>query len=314
MTYALPNAAELARQRLAALEQSYDPASFRRAEALGVGPGWTCLDVGAGGGSVARWLADRVGPSGRVVATDLDVRFLGPPLEVREIDVRTGELEPAAYDLVHTRLVLLHIPEREQVLTRPAGVDSTWARVLPARLDALGLVDVDAEIDTHVPRRLRARALLEPHVAAGASAGRGDGCARCGHRRRPCGARRSRRLVLRAGAGDRLGPPSGLNRRPHGCAPPTANAAPPTTSAHPTPWLSSPIAVAPAITKPSASATRISRRGRGRWDDRRAPGIDGPLSVRRGQRPTRARATTTEFGVRARVGRRRAGRLGATRA
>jgi SAM-dependent methyltransferase len=152
MTYALPNAAELARQRLAALEQSYDPASFRRAEALGVGPGWTCLDVGAGGGSVARWLADRVGPSGRVVATDLDVRFLGPPLEVREIDVRTGELEPAAYDLVHTRLVLLHIPEREQVLTRPAGVDSTWARVLPARLDALGLVDVDAEVDTQLFR------------------------------------------------------------------------------------------------------------------------------------------------------------------
>jgi SAM-dependent methyltransferase len=193
MTYALPNAAEVARQRLAALEETYDPASFRRAEALGIGLGWRCLDVGAGGGSFARWLADRVGPSGRVVATDIDVRFLGPPLEVRESDVRTGELEPAAYDLVHTRLVLLHLPEREEVLarlagavrpggllmieeddvypmlalasgayrdawtafrqlTKSAGVNSQWAHELPERLDALGLVHVDAEVDTQLFR------------------------------------------------------------------------------------------------------------------------------------------------------------------
>ena len=37
--------------------------------------GWRCLDVRAGSGSVATLLAHRVGPSGTVVAADIDLRF-----------------------------------------------------------------------------------------------------------------------------------------------------------------------------------------------------------------------------------------------
>jgi hypothetical protein len=55
---AFPNAWEFARRRLELLEACHDPGSFRRAAALGVGPGWRCLDAGAGGGSFARWPAD----------------------------------------------------------------------------------------------------------------------------------------------------------------------------------------------------------------------------------------------------------------
>jgi SAM-dependent methyltransferase len=130
--YALPNDWQLARRRLALLEACHDPATFRRAEALGVGAGWRCLEAGAGHGSVARWLATRVGARGGVLAADLDVSLLqeidAPGVEVRRMDLTTDELPVAAFDFVHTRLVLLHIPGRDAVLRRlvaalrPGGV------------------------------------------------------------------------------------------------------------------------------------------------------------------------------------------------
>jgi SAM-dependent methyltransferase len=78
--------------------------------------------VGAGGGSIAEWLCRCVGPTGRVVATDIDTRFLEvlqmPNLEVRRHNVVTDPLPEAAFDLVHTRAVLIHLPEREQAIRR----------------------------------------------------------------------------------------------------------------------------------------------------------------------------------------------------
>lgn len=71
--YTFPNAWELAPRRLELLEACHDPGSFRRAAALGVGPGSRCLDAGAGGGSFARWLADRTGD---VLAVDIDIRLV----------------------------------------------------------------------------------------------------------------------------------------------------------------------------------------------------------------------------------------------
>src|SRR5690348_1451369 len=64
------------RRRLALIEQCYDPMTIARLTALGVALGWRCLEIGAGGGSVSRWLRDRVGADGRVVAMDLDTRFV----------------------------------------------------------------------------------------------------------------------------------------------------------------------------------------------------------------------------------------------
>jgi ubiquinone/menaquinone biosynthesis C-methylase UbiE len=87
-----------------------------------VAEGWHCLEVGAGGGSIATWLCDRVGAAGHVVATDIDPRFLdavgSPNLEVRRHDIASDPLPEAAFDLVHTRLVLVHLPEREAALRR----------------------------------------------------------------------------------------------------------------------------------------------------------------------------------------------------
>jgi SAM-dependent methyltransferase len=110
------------RERLALLERTLDPLSQRRLVALGVQPGWRCLEVGAGRGSVVRWLAAQVGPRGRVVATDINLRFLAevqlPNVEVRQHDIRTDPLETGMYDLAHCRAVLMHVPDPERVVGR----------------------------------------------------------------------------------------------------------------------------------------------------------------------------------------------------
>lgn len=111
------------RRRLDLIEQRYDSVTFERLRAVGVGPGWRCLEVGAGGGSVARWLDETVGPDGLVVATDIDTRFLGhlrARVEVRRHDILTDPIEPRAYDLVHCRSLLMHLPDPAAALTRMA--------------------------------------------------------------------------------------------------------------------------------------------------------------------------------------------------
>src|SRR5260370_20544680 len=114
--YVLSHAADASeRERLGLIERAVDPVSQRHLAALGIQQGWRCLEVGAGRGSVARWLAEQVGPQGRVVATDINPRFLNeielPNVEVRQHDIRTDPLEPDTYDLAHCRALLMHLPE-----------------------------------------------------------------------------------------------------------------------------------------------------------------------------------------------------------
>lgn len=146
--YAFDNAAVLASaDRFTSLQHCYDPISVTRLCALGIGPGWRCLEVGAGAGSVANWLGERVGPGGSVVATDIDAGLVGETadnVEVRTHDIARDPLPEAAFDLVHARLVLLHLPERRRALHRiwhalkPGGnllledFDCTWMPVLAA--------------------------------------------------------------------------------------------------------------------------------------------------------------------------------------
>jgi ubiquinone/menaquinone biosynthesis C-methylase UbiE len=145
------------RGRLALLEQRFDAGTIRRLGDLGVTSGWRCLEVGAGSGSIARWLSERVGSAGSVVAADIDTRFLtGLPdnVDVRELDIRELQLEPQ-FDLAHCRALLMHLPDPADALTRivaalrPGGVllaeegDSDWC--------------TSAVIRTRPPRTTRTR-------------------------------------------------------------------------------------------------------------------------------------------------------------
>jgi SAM-dependent methyltransferase len=112
--FASENPSSLESERLRLLVEMLDPLTAANFDAVGVKPGWNCLEVGAGSGTIARNLSQRVGNTGSVVATDVDTGFLCrlgeiPNIEVRTHDIVTDELETDCYDLVHCRLLLMHL-------------------------------------------------------------------------------------------------------------------------------------------------------------------------------------------------------------
>jgi SAM-dependent methyltransferase len=111
-------------ERFTLLARVFDPTTIRRLDELGVDRGWRCLEVGAGSGSIARWLGMRVGSPGSVLATELDTARLGsqpiPHVQVLEHDIVADPLPEAAFDLAHARFVLMRLPEREHALARIA--------------------------------------------------------------------------------------------------------------------------------------------------------------------------------------------------
>jgi SAM-dependent methyltransferase len=193
--YVFDNSWEKERIRLAGLESMLDPGTRRHLDAVGVGAGWTCLEVGGGGGSVVQWLCRRVGTGGKVVATDLDTRFLDalaePNLEALRHNVVTDDLPQAHFDLIHSRLVLEHLPDRDAVLERlvaalkpggwiviedldchdlftatprmfryaPNGAAQNGARVWRAALDILRAAGWDPDFGFRLPGQLAAMGL-----------------------------------------------------------------------------------------------------------------------------------------------------------
>jgi SAM-dependent methyltransferase len=125
--------------RLALLEHHADPTSARRLAAAGLRPGWRCLEVGAGRGSVARWLATQAEPAGSVVALDLDTSLLThldePNVDVRCGDVLEIDLPECSFDLIHTRLVLMHIPERRRAIERMVSLLAPGGALVVEELD-----------------------------------------------------------------------------------------------------------------------------------------------------------------------------------
>ncbi|MGF1428007.1 class I SAM-dependent methyltransferase [Kitasatospora sp. LaBMicrA B282] len=175
--------------RLHALERLLDPPVREVLAALPLPAEAHCLDMGAGAGSIAYWLAGHR-PAGRVTAADLDPRFLDPDragnLDVARVDLTRTEFPPAAFDLVHTRALLAHLPGRDELLHRSVrwlrpgghlvvgelyllpleqtdpvlrpglavlqelftaqGTDVHWARRIPAVLKSGGLRDIQVRL------------------------------------------------------------------------------------------------------------------------------------------------------------------------
>jgi SAM-dependent methyltransferase len=128
------------RRRLALIERCYDPSTTSRLAQLGVSAGWQCLEVGAGSGSIARWLRDRVSPGGRVVALDLDIRFIENEVGVEawQGNILEAELEADTYDLVHCRALLHHLRGEEVAALRRMAAALRPGGVLVAEEPYLG--------------------------------------------------------------------------------------------------------------------------------------------------------------------------------
>jgi trans-aconitate methyltransferase len=191
--YAFPHAAADESRRLELFQQRLDPLTMRRVERLAVGPGAACLEIGGGRGSVTQWLSELVGPHGHVTATDLQLDFLAsidaPNVEVLRHDLRTDTFPEGSFDFIHTRAVLMHLPDDPEIVRRmvswlrPGGwllleepdfgmwvadADPVWAvhpaawhqtfpsgslsrgRTLLGQIHQFGLVDVGADAELDI--------------------------------------------------------------------------------------------------------------------------------------------------------------------
>lgn len=88
-------------------------------------PAGRCLEIGAGSGSIACWMADEIGPGGLVVATDIKPQHIPnrTRLQVIKHDIASDEPLPhESYDLIHARLVLAHLPDRWALVAKLADL------------------------------------------------------------------------------------------------------------------------------------------------------------------------------------------------
>lgn len=189
--YLLANSQPAAEERLPALSALFDPVSIRHFEEVGIRTGWHCWEVGAGSPSLPRWLASTVGPTGAVIATDIDLSRLpdDTTFTARRHDVGTDPAPGRDFDLIHARLVLVHVPQRDAALAtmvgalRPGGwlivedadpalqplvcIDEhDEAAALANRLKAgfrtlMAARGVDLAFGRTLPRRLRAAGLVD---------------------------------------------------------------------------------------------------------------------------------------------------------
>jgi SAM-dependent methyltransferase len=150
----LPTAVTL----LAALAEMLDTFTQRRLTAAGIPAGARCLEVGAGNGSIALWLAEQTGPGGAVIATDVRTQHIPcqhipcPPIPrlpvfrlhipghaqvvVLEHDIAVDRLPDGEFDLIHARAVLQHLPERETILARLAAALAPGGVLVVEELEA----------------------------------------------------------------------------------------------------------------------------------------------------------------------------------
>lgn len=146
MSYLFSHEDKTERERLAAIEAGLDPFTIDCLQKLGVGEGWRCLEIGAGAGSIAKWLCGRVRPNGRVVATDLQTRFLEAidcsNLEVRKHDITKDDLEANSFDLVTARKVLEHLRDPAAALRRMAAALRSGGWLLVEDTDLASLMRV----------------------------------------------------------------------------------------------------------------------------------------------------------------------------
>jgi SAM-dependent methyltransferase len=123
--------------------------------------------VGAGGGSIAAFLSRQVGSQGSVTAVDIDTRFVeeidARNLEVVQADVTAIELPRNAFDLVHCRALLMHLPARERVLDRFVTALRPGGWLLVEEGDAAPLPAADSSPEANVLRTV----LVDGPTAAG---------------------------------------------------------------------------------------------------------------------------------------------------
>lgn len=178
-------------ERLSLLEDTVDTFSMAAIRGAGFSRGFRCLEIGAGSGSIASWLARETGDPALVTTTDIDPRLLKPledvGIRVLQHDVVTDEFPAGSFDIIHARAVLEHVAQREQVLDRivpwlaPEGIlvvvdcasfpisssqNPTFRRAIQAYVDVLALTGTDYEWARTFPEPLQRHGYRDIGVSA----------------------------------------------------------------------------------------------------------------------------------------------------
>lgn len=132
-------------ERLRVQAAAMAPDTVTMLERIGVGPGWTCLDVGCGPGGITDLLSGRVGPAGRVVGLDMDEEFLAHArrhshargnIEFRRGDAYDSGLPAGTFDLVHMRFVASTAGDPERLIREAMRLTRTNGTVALQEPDA----------------------------------------------------------------------------------------------------------------------------------------------------------------------------------
>ena len=107
--------------RLQLVEAANDPTTIKLLEETGIQPGWHCLELGAGAGSILRWMGSQVGPTGLAVGVDKKIAYLhkddSPHVQIYQGSFLDVALEQS-FDLLHSRYVLIHNKEEGAILRK----------------------------------------------------------------------------------------------------------------------------------------------------------------------------------------------------
>jgi ubiquinone/menaquinone biosynthesis C-methylase UbiE len=143
LSHARPGEAE----RLELSGRTWDPNTIEIVTSLQPRPDWRCLEVGPGIGSISNWLAARC-PDGRVVAadiqTDLVAAHAGPGVEVVRHDLVADDFPAGSFDFISARTVLMHIRERQAVLSKMVGWLAPGGTIL---IEDLGVFVGESSVD-----------------------------------------------------------------------------------------------------------------------------------------------------------------------
>jgi SAM-dependent methyltransferase len=112
-------------QRLIDQAEALAPQARWLLERIGIATGWRVADIGCGPIGILNLLSEHVGPDGAVIGVEREKRFAEmargeiEKRGLRNVSLAEGDAlgaseESASLDLVHERLVLLNLPERDQ--------------------------------------------------------------------------------------------------------------------------------------------------------------------------------------------------------
>lgn len=144
--YAFDSSTDLGREQLNLIEELLDEVSTRFIGEVLDRPNLRCLDLGAGSGTISRWLAGRVGPGGQVGAVDIDTTYLTVPSEVTVFrhDINDGLPVEGPFDVIVARLLLMHLHRRDEILAELAAALAPGGRLIVGDVVAPKPVVVDA--------------------------------------------------------------------------------------------------------------------------------------------------------------------------